>query len=74
MVSGLAFVVFGLFLVVPLALLIVALVDLAKRDTSDWERSGQNQIVWVLIIVFVGILGPILYLAIAKPKLEAVAT
>ncbi|MEZ5340132.1 MAG: PLDc N-terminal domain-containing protein [Acidimicrobiales bacterium] len=56
---GVFIVVVLLFMIVPLALIIVALVDLANRDTADWEMAGQNQIVWVLIILLVGIIGPI---------------
>lgn len=62
-----------LFLVVPFTLLLVALVDLARRDSENWAKAGQNQIVWVLIIIFVGLIGPILYLSIVKPKLVAAA-
>lgn len=75
MVSGLAgLIVVLLFLIVPLALLIVALLDVARRDSDDWTKAGQNQVVWVLIVIFVGLIGPILYLSIVKPKLVAVAT
>ena len=54
-----------------LVLLLMALVDLAKRPTAAWEASGQNQIVWVLIVVLVGFIGPLLYLVIARPALDA---
>lgn len=53
-----------------LALLIVALVDLVKRPPVVWTRSGQNQLVWALVVVFVGFIGPLLYLLIARPALE----
>lgn len=51
-------------------LLIVALVDLVKRPPQAWAESGHNQIVWALIIVFVGLIGPVLYLVIARPALD----
>lgn len=54
-----------------LALLIVALVDLVKRPADAWARSGHNQLVWALIVVFVGFIGPILYLLIARPALDS---
>ncbi len=63
-----------LLLVVPLALLLVALMDLARRDSDEWTKAGQNQVVWALIVIFVGLIGPILYLTIVKPKLVAAAT
>lgn len=62
---------FLLFAVVPLVLMIVALVDLLKRPQSEWQAAGQNQLLWGGIVVFVGVVGPILYLVMARPKLEA---
>ena len=56
---------------VGLGLLLVALVDLVKRPAAAWERSGQNQIVWALVVVFIGFVGPILYLLIARPAFDA---
>ena len=56
---------------VGLGLLILALVDLVKRPADAWARSGHNQIVWALIVVFVGFFGPMLYLLIARPALES---
>lgn len=49
---------------VGLVLFIWALVDALKNpNLSDTER-----IIWILVIVFVGCLGPILYLAIGRNK------
>ena len=66
-------VVIGLFLIVPFGLLVWALVDLAPRPTWEWQASQQNQIVWVLVVLLVGCVGPILYLVVARPRLEAAA-
>ncbi|MGA7096080.1 MAG: PLDc N-terminal domain-containing protein [Acidimicrobiia bacterium] len=52
-----------------LVLLIVALVDLVRRPAAVWASSGQNQLVWALIVVFIWFIGPILYLAIGRPAL-----
>lgn len=60
-----------LFALAGLGLLLVALVDLVKRPASAWERIGQNQIVWALIVVFVWLVGPVLYLLIARPAFDA---
>lgn len=51
-------------IIIPLAalelgLIAWALVDLIKRDTV----KGGSKVVWVLIILFFNLLGPILYLA-----------
>lgn len=53
-----------------LVLLIVALVDLVKRKPEEWAAAGQNQLVWALIVIFLGLIGPVLYLAIARPALD----
>jgi hypothetical protein len=49
---------------IELVLLIIALVDLVKRE---YVRGG-NKIVWVLIIVFVSMIGPIVYLLIGRQE------
>ena len=43
---------------IELALLIVALLDLSKRQ----KVRGESKVVWVLIIIFINLIGPILYL------------
>lgn len=52
-------------------LLIVALVDMLRRPGESWTKSGHNQLVWALVVIFVGLLGPVLYLVIARPALDA---
>jgi heme/copper-type cytochrome/quinol oxidase subunit 2 len=61
--------VLSLFVLVPLGLLVWALVDLATRSEAEWRWSGQDRLGWVLIIVLVGLIGPFLYLVVARPKL-----
>lgn len=51
-------------LLVPLVLIEVGLmvwgvVDLVKRD----RVRGGNKLIWAIVIVFVSIIGPVLYLA-----------
>ena len=65
----------GLLLIMALAVLVplvVALVDLLKRPSAAWEASGQNQIVWLLVILLITLIGPLLYLFIARPELNRV--
>jgi hypothetical protein len=45
-------------IVIQLALLVAALYDLTRPGR---RVKGDNKIVWVVIIVFVQMLGPILY-------------
>lgn len=50
-------------LVIPLIALQLALIVLALRDLASPERRvrGGNKLVWVLVIVFGQLIGPILY-------------
>lgn len=57
-------------LVIP-GLMIWALVDLMSRPSSDWEQADQQQLIWALLVVFVGVIGPILYLTIGRSKLNS---
>ena len=50
-------------IVIELVLVVIALVDLIKRP-----QVRGNKLVWVLIIVFVEIIGPILYLALGRKE------
>lgn len=45
------------------------LVDALRRPQSEWQAAGQNQILWVVVMVFLGFIGTILYLLIARPQL-----
>lgn len=51
-----------LILLVPAILLLIAIVDLLKRDFS----KPNDKIVWVLVIVLIPFLGPLLYLLFGK--------
>ena len=58
-----------ILLIIPLAaiqlsLLAFALYDLVKRT----RVRGGSKLVWGLVIVFVGIIGPILYLTIGREE------
>ena len=61
----------GLVALATLGLLVMALVDLVKRPAAVWEEAGHNQLIWALIVIFVGFIGPVLYLVVARPVLEA---
>ncbi|MBT8207356.1 MAG: hypothetical protein HKN07_05290 [Acidimicrobiia bacterium] len=54
-----------------LALWLVALVDLLKRPTDQWNATGQNQIVWAAVVLFASVLGAALYWFIARPRFRA---
>ncbi len=48
--------------VIQLALMVVALVDLVRRQNV----LGDNKLLWGIVIVLVGFIGPILYLAMGR--------
>ena len=63
-----------LMIVIPLiilqfVLLISALVSVLKKPVA-----GNEKLIWVLIIVFVNIIGPILYFAVGSSMLDAKAS
>ena len=49
---------------IELVLLLITLMDLVKRE---YVRGG-NKIVWVLVIIFISMIGPILYLIIGQQE------
>ena len=68
---GIAFLI--AFVAIPIVM-IITLIDIARRPRAEWEAAGQNQLVWVLLVVFVSLIGVILYYAIARPRLEGAAS
>ena len=48
--------------IIELALMIIALIDLFKRE----NMSNNTRLVWVLVIVIVNIIGPIIYLLFGR--------
>jgi len=71
--AGISIVFLIAFVAIPI-ITIVALVDIARRPQSEWEKAGQSQLMWVLLVVFVSVIGVILYYAIARPRLEDAAS
>ena len=51
-------------ILIEVVLVVIALVDLVKRE---YVRGG-NKIVWALLIVFVGIIGPAVYLIAGRQE------
>lgn len=65
-VFSILFLVFGLIAVAGLVLWIWALVDAIKVPDDSMFKSG-NKIIWVLVIVFTGFVGAIIYLMVGRP-------
>ena len=49
------------FVIVPLGLLLGAAIDIARRPSESWPNGETDRLVWLLIVVFVAVVGPILY-------------
>ena len=53
--------------VIQIALLVWALIDIMRR--KDSEVSGEKRWVWILVVLFVNMIGPIIYFLVGrKPK------
>ena len=50
---------------------IVALVDALRISDREWDRAGQSKLLWVLLIALLGVIGAILYFAMARPSLRS---
>ncbi|HET7027919.1 MAG TPA: PLD nuclease N-terminal domain-containing protein [Candidatus Limnocylindrales bacterium] len=51
--------------ILQLGLMIAALIDL---DRSDRRVRGGSKIVWALIVVFLNLVGPILYFVVGREE------
>jgi ABC-2 type transport system ATP-binding protein len=67
--SPLVLALLGILLVVEVGLLIWALVDLARRPAS--QVNGGNKLIWLIICLFLQLLGPILYLVVGRLQTPA---
>jgi TctA family transporter len=48
--------------VIEIVLLFIAIIDLDRRQYV----TGNNKLVWVLVIVFIGIIGPVVYFVFGR--------
>jgi len=55
-------------LVLPILIIEIGLILFALRDLLRPERRvrGESKLIWGLLILFVGLLGPILYLTVGR--------
>lgn len=51
-------------IVIQFVLMIAALIDLSKRKNV----TGNNKLLWALIIVFINTIGPIIYFIIGRKE------
>lgn len=50
--------------ILEIALLFIAIIDLDRRQNV----TGNNKLVWVLVIVIFGIIGPVIYFVFGRRK------
>jgi hypothetical protein len=51
------------------ALWLWSLVDALRISDQRWSTAGQSKLLWVLLIVVLGVVGSVLYVAIPRPAL-----
>ncbi|MFA5892332.1 MAG: PLDc N-terminal domain-containing protein [Actinomycetota bacterium] len=54
------------------ALPIWGIIDAAVRPESLWQGANQNKVVWILVQIFLGVIGSIVYFSAIRPKLKRV--
>lgn len=57
-------------LLIPLAVIQLGLLAFALRDLLNRERrvKGGNKLVWALIIIFVNLIGPLVYFFVGREE------
>ena len=47
-----------------LALMVIALIDVVRRD----RVRGGNKVIWIIVIVLINVIGPIIYLLFGREE------
>jgi hypothetical protein len=55
-----------------MVLWLVGLVEALRTPDGQWEVAGQSKLLYVLLMVFLGLLGTLLYVLIARPALKRI--
>ena len=50
--------------VVEVGLMVIAILDIVKRD----RVRGGSKVIWLLVIVLIGVIGPIVYLLFGREE------
>lgn len=45
-----------------------ALVDVLRRPRAEWERIGQSQILWAVVVVVLNVFGALAYAVTARSR------
>jgi hypothetical protein len=49
------------------------LIEALRTPSQQWAAAGQNQLVYIVLMVLLGVIGTLVYIAVARPQLRAVA-
>ena len=66
-------VLFVIYLLIAVPLFIwwlMCLIQALKVSDSTWAAADQNKLVYVLLMIFLGIIGTIVYAVVARPALR----
>lgn len=72
MLGGLEFLIIA-FVLGVVGTFVWSLVDVLSRPEHQWKAIRQERFVWVLVLLFAGLAGTIVYLAAIRPKLARAA-
>lgn len=72
MTSSLFLLVFACVALAVFVWWLLMLIDALRTPSSVWESAEQNQLLYVLLMALVGVVGTIVYVAVARPRLRAV--
>ena len=68
-------IVYAVVILGSLAMMVVAIVDIARRPDWQWKIAGQEKILWLLLVILVNFLAipSLIYWFKIRPKMEGVA-
>lgn len=59
-----------LILLVLFVLPVWGIIDAAIRPDAAWAAAGQSKVVWVLVQIFLWVIGSAVYFVAIRPKLK----
>ena len=67
-------IVLSLFILIFWGIPIWGVIDAAMKPDPVWTAAGQNKVVWILVMIFLGIIGTAIYFFAIRPKLGTAGT
>jgi len=68
------FIAWFVFVLATVAMMVVAIVDIARRPDWQWKLAGQDKVLWLLLVILVNVLAipSLIYWFSVRKKLVAV--